>query len=112
MEIIRRVEQLAARLVYIETPNGFVEQTAFDGNPFQRHLSGWFPHDFEARGYTVIGGGVRRWRGSGSKPPGLPSPIINFLNRTTQWYILRHPAHAAAIGAIRYIDENGDIREV
>jgi hypothetical protein len=45
--VLGKVESIASRLVYVETPNGFLEQAASEGNAFQRHLSGWFPHDFE-----------------------------------------------------------------
>ena len=47
--VLQRLEQLSEHLIYVETPNGFLEQTDYDGNPYQRHLSGWFPHDLEAR---------------------------------------------------------------
>jgi nucleoside-diphosphate-sugar epimerase len=57
LRVLQRLEQLSSCLIYVETPNGFPEQTDCDGNPYQRHLSGWFPHDFESRGCTVFGSG-------------------------------------------------------
>ncbi len=62
-EVLRRLEAMARRVVYIGTPNGFIEQMGYGGNPFQRHLSGWFPHDFESRGYNVFGFGPKVLRG-------------------------------------------------
>lgn len=109
LEVIRRIEQLAKRLIYIETPYGFLEQTDYDGNPFQRHLSGWFPHDFEGRGYTVFGSGLRGLTGPMGKPIFLPSSMVQTINRSLQWYLFRRPERAATIAAIRYIDEQGNI---
>ena len=53
--LIAGAERLARRKIIITTPNGFVEQDGFDGNPFQKHLSGWTIADFEQRGYRVWG---------------------------------------------------------
>ncbi len=111
LDVIRRVEELASRLIYIETPYGFFEQHDYDGNYFQRHLSGWFPHDFEARAYTVFGSGVGlRCTARGNKI--FQSPIGNFINRCTQWYFFRHPNHSAIISAIKHVDEFGNLHRL
>ena len=44
-------------LVILTTPNIGFQQREYDGNVFQRHLSGWHPSDFRARGYRVYGAG-------------------------------------------------------
>jgi len=54
-ELLEKCEQLAAQCVIVQTPNGFLAQGPEHGNEFQRHLSGWFVHDFEGLGYTVRG---------------------------------------------------------
>jgi SAM-dependent methyltransferase len=112
LEIIRRVENLANRLVYIETPHGFLEQTDYDGNPFQRHLSGWFPHDFEGRGYSVFGSGVKGITGPMGKASFLPTSIVRFINRSMQWHQFRRPKTSSTISAIRYMDEFGNIHRL
>lgn len=104
-ELLVRVEQLAGRLVYVETPYGFVEPGHYTGGAFERHRSGWFPWDFEARGYTVFGSGVRRLRESG-----LPGGFIRWVDRLCQWAIFRRPGWAGTIAAIRYCDADGRIR--
>lgn len=67
-----RCEELTSRYVVVMTPFGFVPQGPEYGNEFQRHRSGWFPEDFEGRGYRVEGalgcralhsyGGLPRWQ--------------------------------------------------
>jgi hypothetical protein len=67
--LIDSVETLTSRFVVLETPNRFQPQGAEYGNEAQRHLSGWFQHDFEGRGYTVRGtAGTRALRGYSGAP--------------------------------------------
>jgi hypothetical protein len=73
-KLLERLEQIASRLIIVTTPNGFVPQGPEHGNPWQRHRSGWFTHDFEGLGYDVHGifgpkfmrgyAGQLRWRGA------------------------------------------------
>lgn len=70
--LLEKCEALTAKYIILQTPNGFVEQGPEFGNIYQRHLSGWFPHDFAGLGYTVAGcygtkffhgyGGQFKWR--------------------------------------------------
>lgn len=112
MDVLRCVEALAKHLVYVETPFGFLEQTDYDGNPFQRHLSGWFPADFRARGYTVFGSGPRGLTRPMGKPRFLPGPMVRTIGRCAQWFYFRRPERASTIAAIRYTDEYGNIRSL
>ena len=75
-ELLEKCEALSRKYVLLVTPNGFLAQGPEHGNPYQRHLSGWFPHDFEGLGYTVRGTmGTRFLRGYAALPcwnlPGL-----------------------------------------
>ena len=110
--VLQRLEQLNAHLIYVETPNGFFEQADYDGNPYQRHLSGWFPHDLQARGYTVFGS-YPKWL---AVPMGqrqvLPQFLRRALGRLLQWYYFRRPTKAATIAGIRYRDRAGNLRAV
>lgn len=110
--ILRRLEALSGCLVYVETPNGFLEQTDFDGNPYQRHLSGWFPHDFRARGYTVYGHGVRGLTGPVGRPRFLPRTATVAIQRMCQRIVFRRPWAASTIAAIRYLDGDGNLRVI
>jgi SAM-dependent methyltransferase len=110
--VLRKLELLARRILYIETPLGFLEQTAHDGNPFQRHLSGWFPTDFEARGYTVFGLGIQWLRGPQGRARHGNEAMVRFVERGAQWMVFRRPLMAHAIAGIRYIDRSGDVRSL
>jgi Methyltransferase domain len=68
-ELLERAESLTHRFILIETPNGFLPQGPEYGNPAQRHLSGWFAHDFMGLGYEVRGtAGTRLLRGYAGRP--------------------------------------------
>ena len=112
MDVLRKAESLAARIVYVETPHGFLEQVPEDGNEGQRHLSGWFPHDFESRGYTVFGAGAMGLTGPMGRAAIFPESVTRLMQRATQWYFFRRPAKAATIAAIRYVDETQNVRQL
>lgn len=63
-ELLEKCEQLSGKFVLVQTPNGFLPQGPDHGNERQRHLSGWFAHDFEGLGYKVYGSvGTKYLRG-------------------------------------------------
>ena len=54
--LLDELERIGSRVI-VTTPNIRFQQDEYDGNIFQRHLSGWNPGDFRARGYRVYGAG-------------------------------------------------------
>lgn len=67
-ELLERCERLTSKYLVVHTPSGFLEQGPEYGNEFQRHLSGWFPHDFEGLAYRVYGAlGTKVLRGYASR---------------------------------------------
>jgi SAM-dependent methyltransferase len=108
--VLQRLEQLSSHLIYVETPNGFLEQADFDGNPFQRHLSGWFPQDLSSRCYTVFGSGPKWLLVPMGQKHYIPDSIRRILSRGLQWYYYRRPSKAGVIAGIRYRDEAGNMR--
>jgi hypothetical protein len=54
-DILKKCEALTSKYIILQTPYGFMEQGPEFGNIYQRHLSGWFPQDFQGLGYTVAG---------------------------------------------------------
>lgn len=42
------------RQIVVESPDGDYPQGAVDGNPYQRHLSTWYEHDFTALGLRAV----------------------------------------------------------
>ena len=67
-KLLESLERIARKKVVIFTPNGFLEQTPYDNNPWQEHQSGWDVDDFKKQGYFVEGqGGWKPLRGERSK---------------------------------------------
>jgi hypothetical protein len=97
-------EQVSDQYVLLETPNGFVEQGAEYGNEFQRHLSGWWAHDFQGLGYTVFGtSGTRHVRGyMGETKVRLPGLLTFDLIVLSRLLNIKHsPNHAFNLVAIK-----------
>lgn len=99
--VLDQADRLAERLVYVETPNGFLEQPELDGNPFQKHLSGWTAEDFESRGYKVYGIGIKGLRGEVGRAWMGMERMVRFVERLTRWYYFRRPDKAFALGAVK-----------
>ena len=57
--VLRQVEEIAAKRVIVFTPRGFFKQIDVDhyglgGESYQRHRSGWEVEDFQELGYNVV----------------------------------------------------------
>jgi Methyltransferase domain len=101
--LLERCEQLTSKYLVVETPNGFIDQGPEDGNEYQRHLSGWFPHDFEGYGCTVHGTtGTKYLRGymAGPKYDFVGAGICDIL-LTRLLRAHTHPTHAFNLVAIK-----------
>ena len=110
--VLQRIEQISRHLVYVETPNGFLEQTDYDGNPFMRHLSGWFPYDFSLADtlFTAAdrNGYARPWENKRL----MPSSLRQLISRPFQWHYFRRPSKAGTIAGLRFVDRAGNLRTV
>lgn len=102
-ELLERCEKLTSKYLIVETPNGFLEQGPEFGNEFQRHLSGWFIHDFEGLGYKVYGvTGTRYFRGYMAGPKySFPGCILLDEMLTVLLRINKRPRHAFNLVAIK-----------
>ena len=60
LKLIRMLEKIAKKRVIIFTPNGFVPQEPFEGNPWQEHKSGWSVKEMQDHGYKVWG--INGWK--------------------------------------------------
>lgn len=104
LQMLDKIERLSSRYILIETPNGFVPQGPEYGNPYQRHLSGWFPHEFEGYGYKVHGSlGTRYLRGYMGEPR-LRLPGMRLFDNVVmaRLFMTHHfPQHAFNLCAIK-----------
>jgi SAM-dependent methyltransferase len=99
--LLRRAEAIARKKVLIFTPNGFLPQDPYEGNPYQRHLSGWTAAELRDRGYRVSGfGGWKPLRGPHSVPR-KPAPVTQLLSIVTQPLVAGRPDHAFALLAVK-----------
>jgi SAM-dependent methyltransferase len=102
-ELLDRCEKLTSKYLILETPNGFVEQGPEFGNEFQRHLSGWFIHDFEGLGYKVYGTTGTRYLREYMAGPKYTFPGCILLDEmlTLLLRINPNPRHAFNLVAIK-----------
>jgi hypothetical protein len=103
-KLLEKVEQLTSRYILLETPTGFVAQGPEFGNPYQKHLSGWYPDELRALGYDVYGtSGTRYLRGYMGEPrirfPGVA--IFDSLVLSRVLLSKRFPQHAFNFVAIK-----------
>jgi len=54
--LLDELERIGSQVI-LTTPNIRFQQSEYDGNGLQRHLSRWSPSDFSGRGYRVYGTG-------------------------------------------------------
>jgi 2-polyprenyl-3-methyl-5-hydroxy-6-metoxy-1,4-benzoquinol methylase len=89
---LRLLDELerVGRFVIVTTPNGFLEQDDLEGNPLQRHLSGWSVSDFARRGYQVQGvGGMRVLGGHRRFISSALGPVTRYLPRFSELLLSR-----------------------
>lgn len=55
LALLEKARRWARKKVIINTPNGYYEQAAYDGNDLQEHISGWEVGEFRVRGFSVKG---------------------------------------------------------
>jgi ubiquinone/menaquinone biosynthesis C-methylase UbiE len=58
LQLIQKMEKIAAKKIVIGTPNGHFDQDEYDGNELQKHQSHWTYNDFHNMGYKVYGQGL------------------------------------------------------
>jgi SAM-dependent methyltransferase len=103
LDLLRRAERIARRVVVLTTPNGFVEQDPYDGNDYQRHRSGWTAGDLQAAGFQVYGlNGLRTLRGQLAYPR-RPRPVTRPLSILSQPFVWRRPERAFELLAVKQL---------
>lgn len=101
-ELLERCEFLTQKLVIVQTPNGFLEQGPEYGNELQRHLSGWFAHDFQGLGYTVYGTCGTKWlHGYAGKLKSIPAAHAVDVVLASLLGVNKHPARAFELFAVK-----------
>lgn len=60
-KILQKAERWARKKVIVSSPNGFIEQSALDGNDLQKHLSGWDYFRMKSLGFSCKGMAGPKW---------------------------------------------------
>lgn len=61
LTLLKNMERIAKYKIIIFTPRGFLPQDEYEGNPWQKHISGWEVAEMERLGYRVIGINGLKW---------------------------------------------------
>lgn len=104
--LLAYAERIARCIVVVTTPNGHVTQGEHNGNPYQRHLSGWSVEDFLAQGYRVFGlEGPKCVRAPGTSqllpPQKVWQIVISF--GLFESYLLSRPRRAFQLMAVKSV---------
>ncbi|HTR80547.1 MAG TPA: methyltransferase domain-containing protein [Bacteroidota bacterium] len=100
--LLEMMERIARKKVIIFTPNGFLRQEAYDGNPFQVHLSGWDVDEMRRRGYRIVGiNGIKFLRGDRTNIKWRPQPLWFRVSLLTQLLVRQRPQWAFQILCVK-----------
>lgn len=90
--LFANMEKAAKKRIIIFAPNGFIENDEVDGDPYQAHVSAWFPRDYYEQGYAVAGAtGLRHVLGKASLPKYRPRRMFAIIAMLSQPVIYNHP---------------------
>ncbi|MEM4268204.1 MAG: methyltransferase domain-containing protein [Candidatus Woesearchaeota archaeon] len=101
-KLIKKMERIAKKKVIIYTPNGFLSQKSLEGNPYQKHRSGWHALEFQKMGYKVIGiHGLKSLRGELAEPKYRPKWLWFVISDITQKFVRNKPEKAFQLLCIK-----------
>ena len=105
--LLEAAEQIARRRVVVTTPNGYVSQGGYEGNPYQQHLSSWSIDDFISLGYQVFGlegpKSLRRWESAQlARPAGLWQIVVSL--GVFESYLRSRPDAAFQLMAVKTVE--------
>src|SRR5262245_39404551 len=91
--VLAEMERVAAELVIVMTPSGFVPQPASENEPWQLHRCGFHATELAALGYSVAG--VGGWKSvRGDYAAFRWGPIGLMVGAATRGPLRRHPDHS------------------
>jgi SAM-dependent methyltransferase len=107
LTLLAAMERIARRRVVVFTPNGFLPQEPADGNPFQRHRSGWSARDFRDLGYQVRGvNGLRLLRGERASMRWRPRRLWGLVSDLTQPVVHGRPSLAFHLLCVKEVSSS------
>ena len=104
LNLIKQMEKIAKKKVVILTPYGFMKQDPLDGNPFQKHRSGWTIAEFDKMGYRLRGiRGFRFIRGEYATIKYKPWFLWGVISTISQFLAYSFPKLAYQLLAVKEI---------
>jgi predicted TPR repeat methyltransferase len=86
------MERIARQRVVVLTPNGFLDQDEYEGNPWQRHRSAWSTNTLRDLGFRVYGlHGLRGLRGERAQIHKRPVRVWRFVADVSQPIVYHYP---------------------
>jgi len=105
LRLLEQMERIARKRVVVFTPNGWLQQGEYGGNPWQVHQSGWSAERMQELGYTVRGLSGLRWlRGEYATPRWRPHQLWKLVSAGTQPIAYRYPRLAFQILCVKQTD--------
>ena len=102
LRLLDQMQRIARKRVVVFTPNSWLEQGEYGGNPWQAHRSGWTTTRMRELGYTVRGMSGLRWlRGEYATPRWRPQGFWKLVSAATQPLVYRRPRLAFHILCVR-----------
>jgi len=91
-KLFRKFENCARKKVILLVPNGFMENDEVDGDPYQRHVSAWWPDDYKREGYKVKGTtGLHCLYGKAGIVKRRPFVLMSYIGQLSQLLIYHFP---------------------
>ena len=100
--LLEQMEKIARKKIIVFTPNGFLKQTAYDGNILQIHISGWEVDEMRNLGYRIIGvNGLKYLRGERTNIKWWPRPLWFRISLLSQLFVKNNPDLAFQIFCVK-----------
>ncbi len=107
LDLISKMEKIARKKVILLTPQGFLKQPAWEGNPFQKHLSSWSLKELKNLGFKCWGmRGLKFIRGEFASIKYKPWIFWGLISVLSQVFVYYFPRLAFQIFAVKELEAN------
>lgn len=104
INLLVAMERIARQRVVVLTPNGFLQQYEYEGNPWQRHRSGWSTSVLRNLGFRVYGlHGLRGLRGDTAQIDKRPVRLWGLVADVSQPIVFHFPRLAFHLLAVKLV---------
>ena len=117
LDILEKASKWAKKKIIVTTPNGFLVQPSLDGNPYQKHLSGWDVIFMKKLGFKVYGlAGLKFLRKEKDESASMNEDILVSIKYYPKmfWFIVAafsqsftyyYPKYSFSMFCVKYLSE-------